>query len=94
MRQILTGHGIVTSSVGKTHVEYRLRCVRSDRPGTLVGMVGGLVLPVSGKKDETLTLETEDGLTVKFSYLLPGRTADGVSEQGEILVHNVTGSTP
>jgi len=57
-------------------------------------MVGGLVLPVSGKKDETLTLETEDGLTVKFSYLLPGRTADGVSEQGEILVHNVTGSTP
>jgi hypothetical protein len=91
MQHTMIGRGPVTAKAGRTQADYLLETVRPERIGSLPDMVGGSVLPVSGEKDEILTLETENGLTVKFSYLPLGRNAKGIADsKGEILVHGVT----
>lgn len=69
MQETLTGNGTVTNAAGEaTPVKYNLDVRNSDRPGRLPGPLQGQILPVCGTIGEQLTLTTEHGLIVKFSF--------------------------
>jgi hypothetical protein len=69
MHETLTGDGTVTNAAGEaTPVTYKLSVRKNERPGRLPDMHQGRVSPVCGTVGEQLTLATEHGLTVKFSF--------------------------
>ena len=78
---VLKGTGLGVSDGVKSAVRYEL-LVSESEDGTKTRQISGWILPTFGIYGQTLTLEMQDGTSVKFLYL---DQAGSVQVQGDVV---------
>lgn len=78
---VLKGTGLGVSDGVKSPVRYEL-LVNESQDGKKTREINGWILPTFGIYGQTLTLEMQDGTSVKFTYL---DQAGSVQVQGDVL---------
>lgn len=78
---VLKGTGVGVSDGTKSSVRYEL-LVSESEDGNKTREINGWILPTFGIYGQTLTLEMQDGTTVRFRYLDHAGT---VQVQGDVM---------